>query len=142
MSEIEKMYENCNIKPKQKGYCDCDTFCPYPHNKCNDECPYWKYEDEAKYPPFTAEKQLEIESVIFRHNFGFCELQRHLGTEFNNGKFVKHYFAWNYMAQDNLDDDYIEYNHQNRNIALAGFVNTLWQDLTETEKAEIKRILE
>ena len=64
MSEITKLYENCNIKPKQEGYCDWDSNCPYPHLKCNNECPYWKDEDEAKYPPFTAEKQLEIVKQI------------------------------------------------------------------------------
>ena len=50
MNEVEKMYENCNIKPKQNGYCDWDCDCPYPdiiNNGCGDECPYWKYEDEA-----------------------------------------------------------------------------------------------
>lgn len=134
MSEIEKLYENAGVDK------DCKLYANY--GACPDktkECTYCEY---YVYPEFTAEKQIEIESVIFRHNFGFCELQRHLGTEFNNGKFVKHYFVWNYMAQDDLDDDYIEYNHQNRNIALAGFVNRLWQDLTEEEKQQVKEILE
>lgn len=50
MSEITKLYENCNIKPKQEGYCDWDSDCPYPDiiNKgCGDECPYWKYENKV-----------------------------------------------------------------------------------------------
>lgn len=71
MNEVEKMYENCNIKPKQEGYCDWDSDCPYPdiiHNECGDECPYWKYEDEVKYPPFTAEKQLELIKLLQRKN--------------------------------------------------------------------------
>lgn len=42
ISEVEKLYENCNIKPKQNGYCDWDSNCPYPHHRCNDECPYFE----------------------------------------------------------------------------------------------------
>ena len=60
MSEITELYENAGIKPKQKGYCDWGNYCPYPYNKCNDECPWWKYEDEVKHSPFTAEKQLKL----------------------------------------------------------------------------------
>ena len=65
MSEVIKLYENCNIKPKQEGYCDWDSDCPYSDIiSCGDECSYWKYEDEAEYPPFTPEKQLEIVKQI------------------------------------------------------------------------------
>ena len=71
MNEVEKMYENCNIKPKQEGYCDWDSDCPYPdiiNSGCGDECSYWKYEDEAKYPPFTAEKQLELIKLLAKND--------------------------------------------------------------------------
>lgn len=137
MNEIEKMYENAGIEkfePKEKfSLDDCEEYCL--DNNCK-ECS-WR-----KYPPFTAEKQLEIEGVIFRHNYGICELKRNLGTEFNNGKFVKHYFVWHYMAQDDISDDYyFEYSNCDRGIALAGFVNSVWQDLTEEEKEQIKDIL-
>ena len=123
MNEVEKMYENCNIKPKQRGYCGWDSNCPYPHHKCNDECPYWEYEDEAKYPPFTAEKQLElIKWLGIRDEFNFY--------------------------QNKITKDWIFYDHEkdathyNFELGLASWVNYLWQDLTEEERKQIKEILE
>ncbi|MBQ1769102.1 MAG: hypothetical protein IIZ99_00160 [Turicibacter sp.] len=123
MSEIEKMYENCNIKPKQEGYCGWDSDCPYPHHKCNDECPYWKHEDIAKYPPFTPEKQLELIKWLGEKDYtvriDFNENEWGIATEKYSGYF-----------QDDLSD------------ALASIINTTWQDLTEEEKQQVKGILE
>lgn len=156
MNEIEKLYKKVGIKKKYCGRLDMgDLDCQMQYVTCN-SINEWKEavfssrfgeteeEPKLKYPEFTAEKQLEIEGVIFRHNFGLClcELRRDLGTEFNNKKFVRHYFEWSYMARDGLEDDYIEYSHPDRAIALAGFVNKLWHDdLTDEEKKQIKDIL-
>lgn len=124
MSEITKLYENCNIKPKQEGYCDWDSDCPYPRLKCNDECPYWKDEDEAKYPPFTAEKQLLLLQWIV--NKTDLYLHRH-----------KTDFTYSIASEDiavNTNKDFKE--------SIAEFINTTWQDLTEEEKKQVKGILE
>ena len=122
MNEVEKMYENCNIKPKQKGYCDWDSNCPYPHHKCNDECPYWEYEDIAKYPPFTAEKQLELMKwLALRDDFGMMAWQ-------NDEYHIEH-------DKYNADENSLE-------GCLARLINNLWQDLTEEERKQIKEILE
>lgn len=124
MSEITKLYENCNIKPKQEGYCDWDSDCPYPRLKCNDECPYWKDEDEAKYPPFTAEKQLLLLQWIV--NKTDLYLHRH-----------KTDFTYSIASEDiatNTNKDFKE--------SIAEFINTTWQDLTEEEKQQVKGILE
>ena len=118
MNEVEKMYRNCNIKPKQKGYCGWDSNCPYPHHKCNDECPYWKHEDIAKYPPFTAEKQLELIKKLGNINI-----------DIDNGC---------YMSSEILE---VEAHCDTFEETLAEFVNNLWQDLSEEEKRQITDIL-
>lgn len=124
MSEITKLYENCNIKPKQEGYCDWDSNCPYPRLKCNGECPYWKDEDEAKYPPFTAEKQLLLLQWIV--NKTDLYLHRH-----------KTDFTYSIASEDiavNTNKDFKE--------SIAEFINTIWQNLTEEQKQQVKGILE
>ena len=115
---------NCNIKPKQKGYCDWDSNCPYPHHKCNDECPYWKYEDEAKYPPFTAEKQIEIIKWL-AGNKGECRIT-----------YDKEY-KW--CTQTDWQSSFC---YDNFPASLVNFINNIWQDLTEAEQNEIREILE
>lgn len=123
MGEITKLYENCNIKPKQEGYCDWDSNCPYPRLKCNDECPYWKDEDEAKYPPFTAEKQLAIvkfllNKSVYYDTYGDREYWFHISDEIENSK-------------------YREFDE-----AIAECINKMWEDLRDYEKVQIKEILE
>lgn len=61
MSEIEKMYENANIKAKE--YCDrdsdaCMSCCPEWENR--QDC--WKY--KSVIPPFTAEKLIKLEMFL------------------------------------------------------------------------------
>ena len=146
MSEIEKMYENAEVE-RTKGDC---ILCPSDVLTCvrdYNECPYY-------YPPFTAEKQLAIENIIFQCNFGVCELQRTMPAEFTKeNRFVKHYFSWEYHASDIgcydeiTEEPYgdwdVEYSNPNREEALAGFVNALWDEhLTEEEKQQVKGILE
>ena len=121
MGEITKLYENCNIKPKQEGYCDWDSNCPYPRLKCNDECPYWKYEDEAECPPFTAEKQLEIVKFL---------LKKAVYYDVKDDKYWFYYEECESAGYKPFDE------------AIAHFINKLWQDLTEEEKQQVKGILE
>ena len=124
MGEITKLYENCNIKPKQEGYCDWDSNCPYPRLKCNDECPYWKDEDEAKYPPFTAEKQLLLIQWVL--NKTDLYLHRH-----------KTDFTYSIASGDIVVNKYKDFKE-----SIAEFINTIWQNLTEEEKQQVKGILE
>ena len=134
MNEVEKMYKNCNIKPKQKGYCDWDSNCPYPHHKCNDECPYWKYEDEVKYPPFTAEKQIEL--IKFLGSISYVEV-----VEI---RFFENDWCISIVYPDETKCfDYVETGRcKVFELALAELLVELWQNLTEAEQNEIKRILE
>ena len=120
MSEIEKMYENANIKAKE--YCDrdsdaCMTCCPEWKNRQN--C--WKY--KSAIPPFTAEKQIELIKWLSEKNYtisiDFHENEWGITTEDYSGYF-----------QDNLSD------------ALASITNNIWQDLTPEEQQQVKGILE
>ena len=126
MNEVEKMYENCNIKPKQEGYCGWDSNCPYPHHKCNDECPYWKYKDIAEYPPFTAEKQIELIKWLCINTY-------------RNYLLFRYNFTNNYwQVECNMIDSNKELVFSN---ALASIINNLWQDLTKDEQEQIREIL-
>lgn len=77
-----------------------------------------------------------------------------MAAEFTkDNRFVKHYFSWQYHAGDigyydeTTEEPYgdwdVEYSNPDRKEALAGFVNTLWNEyLTEKEKQQIKEILD
>lgn len=128
MSEIEKMHENANIKPEYRYDCNlADTIKPvevFPLCSCSkgeikDYCTnkqdyrYCKvYKVNKIYPPFTAEKQLE--------------LIKWLG--FKQPADIK-----NKQSECCVNKDFAE--------ALAGSINYLWQDLTEAEHNEIRDIL-
>lgn len=139
MSEIEKLYENAGIKKQYCGWLDMgDLDCQMRYVTCN-SINEWKEsvlssrygeseeEPELKYPDFTAEKQLDLikwlsmtKAILIKQNRIF------VGFETGNPKDLK--------CVEDLDLNFEE--------TLAGLVNNLWQNLTETEKAEIKRILE
>ena len=78
------------------------------------------------YPEFTAEKQLKIIKFI---------LKKHIDVRFvksvGSGKF--------YIASMGSGVSCL---YKNFDETIASFINNTWQDLTATEKAEIKRILE
>lgn len=114
MNEVTKLYENaepdrnCNL---YKHF----TECPMKHTQCED-C------ENFVYPPFTAEKQLE--------------LIKWLGTrdEFN-------------FYQNKVTKDWVFYDHEKDathydfKLGLASWVDYLWRDLTDVEKQQIKEIL-
>ena len=115
MNEIEKLYENAGIK---KEYCST-----YEANKqcegivdCS-ECA------SAKYPPFTAEKQLEVVKFLLNKSVyydtdGDREYWFHISDEIENSK-------------------YREFDE-----AIAECINKMWEDLRDYEKVQIKEILE
>lgn len=139
MTEIEKMYENANIKPKKEGYCDWDSDCPYPdiiNNGCEDECSYWKYKDEANYPPFTSDKQLElIKWLAIRFNSDYMSYWH------NEIKDV-----WIFRLHDLTElssEEPFVYEGRNKDFteSLCNLINALWQSLTDQEKEKIRRTL-
>jgi hypothetical protein len=99
MSEVEKMYENANVK------------------KDWNSTPYGGIEEY--YPPFTAEKQLELIKKLGNINI-----------DIDNGC---------YMSSEILE---VEAHCDTFEETLAEFVNNLWQDLTEAERKQIKEMLE
>lgn len=112
MSEIEKMYKTAGIKKIELDY--PDNFEPF-------------------YPEFTAEKQLELIKLLQRKNgykFSFSSTN-------DNSEYLFFAHKDNTPVQELIvagDKCYEE--------ALASFINTLWQDLTEEEKQQVKGILE
>ena len=123
MNEVEKMYENAGFIQK----------------RCKDySCPMCEqYNDCEKYPPFTAEKQIELIKLLSRvtladyFQFFFYEIKE---------EWVFRLFMITEMSCE------LAYTYESRNKdfteALAGLINSLWQDLTEEEKQQIKNILE
>ena len=98
MNEIENMYKNAGFIKKQcKDYSCivCDK-----NNNCE------------KYPPFTAEKQLELIKWLAKKGLLQINYSSHQCYQFNSFRIGGDYKA------------YIE-------EALASHINNLWQDLTE-----------
>lgn len=120
MNEVEKMYENAGIKKevipcpaKYYGY-DCTR-----NNWDDEDCSC----DIEGYPPFTAEKQIELIKWLMKYDeiHGDCNDDEYGFSTLNySGKYKK---------------DFEE--------SLASVINNeLWQDLTEEERKQIKEILE
>lgn len=154
MNEIEKMYENADIKTLK----DCKHYLRGDGNWCNDtcdiekgqgiycdicylgdnhdkndtdrlKCPYCEVENFG-YPPFTAEKQLELIKWLARKS----HITIGLGLPWGQ-----------------YDDDWWTVTSKNGGLgtnayefeeALASFVNSKWQSLTDAERKQIKEILE
>ena len=77
----------------------------------------------VKYPPFTAEKQLEMIKWL-------SEIDCTVRIDFDKNEWC--------VATEN----YGGYFCDNFSDALASIINELWQDLTEAERTQIKEILE
>ena len=131
MSEVAKMYENAGIEP----------IAEYCKHQCNNEfdddmCIGCKYIEKVEYPPFTAEKQLLLLQLLARidsadyFQFFFYEIKQ------------EWVFRLNMLTELSCESAYI-YESRNKNFdeCIAGLINIIWQDLTEEEKQEIKRIL-
>ena len=118
MSEIEKLYENAGVEKEWK---------PLPYGDI-----------EEYYPEFTAEKQLELIKWLAYKDYDKDALLINI----NASNYT--YFSLGINSCDDGNGLYEDYCFGSKqfNEALAGVVNLIWQDLTDTEKAEIKRILE
>ena len=139
MSEIEKMYENAGIKSKKNYYCpECEslledwysgddyieyrcTDCEYAVDNRMEELNTLKFTNI--YPPFTAEKQLNIvkfllNKSVYYDTYGDREYWFHISDEIENSK-------------------YREFDE-----AIAECINKMWEDLRDYEKVQIKEILE
>lgn len=119
MSEIEKLYENAGVEKE----CNCTNY----DSRCFQDCTKCE-----KYPPFTAEKQLNIIKLISKQGQIIIE----------NWEKDNRGFNVTFRANSNLR--YITMECITRKTveeALAQIVNDIWQDLTEEEKETIRGIL-
>ena len=137
-TEIEKMYENAGIKPEYRYDCNlADTIKPeevFSLRSCSkgeikDFCTnkeYYKYCKVYKanklYPPFTAEKQVELISWLARKDLLQINYSSYQCYQFNSFRIGGDYKA-------------------NISEALASHYNNLWQSLTEEEQEQIRGIL-
>ena len=104
MSEVTKLYENAGVSKEP-------AIIP-----SSGEVIYWK-----NYPPFTAEKQLEITKFL---------LKKAVYYDVKDDKYWFYYEECESAGYKPFDE------------AIAHFINKLWQDLTEEEKQQVKGILE
>lgn len=123
MSEIEKMYENAGVK-KEVISCPAEYYgynCTR-NNLGDEDCTCYG----RCYPPFTAEKQIELIKWLIQKDFS----DEHI----IQSSFEKTYY-------------YCSFNQENQKAftkfeeALAYVLNYLWQSLLEEEKQQIKEIL-
>lgn len=112
MTEIEKMFENAGFIKKQCKDYSC-IVCEQ-NNNCE------------KYPPFTAEKQLELIKWLSRNKKLFIRESSFSGN---------YYMEVTYNRGNGVDNPKFE-------SCLASLINDIWQSLTDQEKEEIRRILE
>lgn len=104
MSEITKLYENAGVSCKPN----------YVYNKA-------PILSGLEYPPFTAEKQIEITKFL---------LKKAVYYDVKDDKY------WFYLEECESAG------YKPFNEAIAHFINKLWQDLSPEEKQQVKGILE
>ena len=122
MSEIEKMYENAGIR--KIGNRKCTTV---EYLDCMEKCASCdKY--AISYPPFTAEKQIKIIEWLDNSKAFFDENETIFSLITNHKD--KNGVVRGYKGKGNSVDS-----------CLAGLINSLWKDLTEEERKQIKEIL-
>ena len=125
MSEIEKMYESAGVDYEER-YNNCilnkEGEC-----KLKSSCDICKYSEEKYiYPPFTAEKQIELIKWLSEHYL--LEIRRIKDThEYYIGFNGYKKRVWN--ATINFEN------------TLAKLINNFWQELTEKEKQQVRGIL-
>lgn len=109
MSEIEKLYKNAEIKKVRQT------------NITGDDYPIAVgFED---YPPFTAEKQLELIKLLTQQ----CDL------------IISHFREWEFIHFDGQESTQIT--GKDFTETFAKLINAYWENLTDKEKIEIKGIL-
>lgn len=149
MSEIIKLYENVGIE--KKLLCgDRDVLCghirPDGLSRFAYGCYGCEYKNDA-YPPFTAEKQIAILMFILNKfgDIGFQKMYSIRGNDESTRKdFIKCLCDCEHETWDSRPVDfYYQKGASGDNLkeSLAGLINKLWQDLTETERNKIRDIL-
>ena len=105
MNEIEKLYENANIKKKKTHFKGFEDW-------------FWKY------PPFTAEKQIELIKWLAKTG-DVCRIDATVKNK---------WFVENEVGYSKCFAKFEE--------ALANVINIIWEYMPEEEKEQIRGILE
>ena len=125
MSEIIKLYENAEVKKQIPKVCSSnELYCKECEAHIEDAMPYCK---NAEYPPFTAEKQLELIKFLLK-NYEGVDISKKINR-------------FNFLV-DNATFIGCHHNDKSFEESLAGVINKLWTDVSEEEKQQIKEILE
>lgn len=103
MNEVEKLYRNAEVK----------------------SIGFNTYTLEDEYPPFTAEKQLNL--IIFLANREIVISPTYISSGYSLNNAIKIQSSRNISSFAD---------------SLAQHINAIWQDLTEEEKQQVKGILE
>ena len=117
---IQKLYETAGVGKLGIKRCSGvkQTICQHNCDECKDYV--------LIYPPFTAEKQLELIKWLLRQH-RFSIQYAFVDSEYG--------LLW---SEDELHESW----HKDFSQALAGLITNLYQDLTNNQKQEIKRILQ
>lgn len=122
MTEIDKMYENAGINKREIENCTYKNSTPCGHS-CDDgeDCPYLEIKND--YPPFTAEKQLELIKLLTRQ----CDLT------------ISHFRKWEFLYFDGQEPT--QATGKDFSETFAKLVNAYWEFFAEKEKEQIRKIL-
>lgn len=116
MNEVEKLYSLAGVEKDWKSL-------PYGDIK-------------EYYPPFTAEKQLEL--VKWLMNYPMLDEIR---LYFNEPSKTYNIIVMSLPEECGYQSSYTE-THNTFEQTIANLICNLWQDLTDAEKAQVKGILE
>lgn len=83
-----------------------------------------KKECKKEFPPFTAEKQLELIKLLTQR----CDLS------------ISHFTEWEFIHFDGQEP--IQITGKDFTETLAKLVNAYWQSLTEEERKQVKEVIE
>lgn len=119
MNEVDKMYRNSGIEKHKKIMLDIETG--------KDVLTL-----DSFYPEFTAEKQLEL--IKWLGELDMLEIMRTTRED----------KAWIINSEYGMSGNVYKHTSRMKSFeeTLAGLINSLWQDLTDVDKAQIKNILE
>lgn len=119
MDEIEKLYKSVGVEK----FCNSDSeFCPVAF--CS-ECIF------SIYPSFTTEKQLELIKWLAHRADNGLLINKHITDGGASMVFD------DLGHKSTLASSFIGFEE-----CLASLINNLWQDLTDTEKEQVRGILE
>lgn len=128
MSEIIKLYENAGVLKVKPSICaNNEKFCKGCTAYDKGYIPRCR---NAEYPPFTAEKQLELIKWLASSRKGI------LISDMGEGEFnisTGFYYCAKHIQNFRKNKDL--------SVVIAKFINNLWQDLTEAEQKKIRKIL-